>query len=140
VRGWAALALLTLISAAPSAAMAQSVGATTAPARGTAQRNAILNTIRPAVEADLRGRVEFTVTCLQVENGWALANLEPQRPGGRPIEEGTLPDSDFRDGLTVTAILRFQNRRWRLVDHAIGATDVWYEGQVPRSLTRARCY
>jgi hypothetical protein len=35
------------------------------------------------------------------------------------------------DGLTTTAILKFQNGRWNLIDHAIGATDAWYCGSKP---------
>jgi|CXWL01.1.fsa_nt_gi hypothetical protein len=133
------VALLTAVLL-PLAALAQTGNANAAPARGTQQRTAILNAIRPSVEARFGGRVEFVVNCLQVNNGWALANVDPQRPGGRAINPSTVPDWEHRDGLTVTAVLRFRNGRWHLVDSAIGATDVWYEGIAPRPLQRSRCY
>ena len=132
-----AIAGAMLLSPLPGAA--QSGDATSRPVRGSAQRIAILNAIRPAVEAELGPPVEFVVTCLQVENGWALVNAQPQRRGGRPIDPHVLSDWEYRDGLTVTAVLRFQHRRWNVTGHAIGATDVWYDGQVPRSLQRQPC-
>lgn len=136
------LALSALLMAAllPSASMAQTGSPTAAAARGTPQRAAILNAIRPGVEQQLGGRVEFVVHCLQVNNSWALANLEPQRPGGRRIDPRVISDWQNRDGLTVTSVLRFRNGRWRVVDTAIGATDVWYEGLAPPALLRSRCH
>jgi hypothetical protein len=122
------------------ATVAAQVGPTAAPARGTAQRTAILDALRPSIEAELRGPVEFRINCLQVHNGWALVNAEPQRPGGRPINPNTLPDPEFRDGLTVTAVMSYRDGRWNLVQRAIGATDVWYEQLAPRPLQHSRCY
>ena len=129
--------LAAVLIAAPVAAQ---VGPTAAPGRGTAQRTAILNALRPSIEAELRGPVEFRINCLQVNNGWALVNADPQRPGGRAINPNILPDPEFRDGLTVTAVMRYRNGRWNLVERAIGATDVWYEQLAPQALQRSRCY
>jgi len=107
---------------------------------GTAQRRAILDALRPAVEARLGPNVEFVVDRISVAPGWALVFANPQRRGGAPIDGRAIfgDDIDNMDGLTVTAILRFQGGRWNLVDHAIGATDVWYcDGRIgaPSSLT-----
>ena len=107
---------------------------------GTAQRRAILDAVRPAVEARLGPNVEFVVDRISVAPGWALVFANPQRRGGAPIDGRAIFGEDFAnmDGLAVTAILRFQGGRWNLVDHAIGATDVWYcDGRVgaPSSLT-----
>ena len=110
------------------------------PRTGSSQRLAILNTIRPAVETELGPNIEFVPSCVQVWNGWALVSAEPQRKGGRKIDRRILADWDNRDGLTVTALLRFRYARWNLVDHAIGATDVWYDGIAPRTLMQSRCY
>jgi hypothetical protein len=128
-----------LLSTASTAAAAQ-VSAVAPPRAHSAQRIAILNAIRPAVELELRGNVEFVPICVQVWKGWALVAAEPQRKGGRKIDRRILPDWDNRDGLTVTALLQFRYGRWNLVGHAIGATDVWYDGQAPRPLMRSRCY
>jgi hypothetical protein len=122
--------------AQPSPAPAGAGDASSPPAPGSPQRAAILDAMRPAIETALRSPVEFVVTRMGVEAGWALVIAEPQRPGGGAIDGSHLGPEEERDGLTVNAILRFQNGRWNLVDHAIGPTDVWYCGfeGPPRSL------
>jgi hypothetical protein len=127
---------VTLTLATASIATAQTGDPNSNPGRGTAQRTAIMNAARPAAEAEFGRPVEFVVSCVQVERGWAVLMATPQRPGGRAIPA---PRSDFRDGNTVTAVLRFQNGRWRLMDHRIGATDMWWDGMVPRSLAQRPC-
>jgi hypothetical protein len=134
--GWKVAFALGLL---PTAALAQ-VNAVAPPQVRSAQRVAILNAIRPAVELELGRNIEFVPSCVQVWKGWALVAAEPQRKGGRKIDRRILADWDNRDGLTVTALLRFRYGRWNLVGHAIGATDVWYDGQAPRPLMRSACY
>jgi hypothetical protein len=134
---WRRLATFAALAALPLPALAQSANA--APARGTAQRTAILDAVRPTAQRALGGRVEFVVNCLQVERGTALANLTPQRPGGGRIA-ARRTGGDAGDGNSVIAILNFRDGRWRVVEHSIGATDAWYEGMVSRSLTDSRCY
>ena len=134
--GWKVAFALALL---PTAAIAQ-VNAVAPPQVRSAQRVAILNAIRPAVELELGRNIEFVPSCVQVWKGWALVAAEPQRKGGRKIDRRILADWDNRDGLTVTALLRFRYGRWNLVGHAIGATDVWYDGQAPRPLMRSACY
>lgn len=127
--------------AAPEAEQATGGGDPRSPAvPGSAQRRAILDALRPAVEARLGPNVEFVVDRISVAPGWALVYANPQRRGGAPIDGRAIFGDGFEmmDGLTVTAILRFQGGRWTLVDHAIGATDVWYcDGRTgaPSSLT-----
>ena len=133
------LALAIAVASAASATPAQ-INAVAPPRAGSAQRVAILNAIRPAIELELGRNVEFVPTCVQVWKGWALVAAEPQRKGGKKIDPRILPDWDNRDGLTVTALLQFRYGRWNLVGHAIGATDVWYDGQAPRPLMRSRCF
>lgn len=110
------------------------------PRAGSAQRVAILNAIRPAVELELGRKIEFVPSCVQVWKGWALVAAQPRRKGGKKIDPRILPDWDNRDGLTVTALLQYRYGRWNLVGHAIGATDVWYDGQAPRALMRSPCF
>ena len=108
------------------------VSATAAPAPGSAQRRAILDALRPAIERRLGPDVEFVVRDMRVANGWAFVMADPQRRGGRPIDgRRYFRDYDEMDGLTVTALLNFRAGRWTLVDHAIGATDAWYCGRGP---------
>lgn len=106
----------------------------------SAQRRAILDALRPAVERKLGPNVEFMVQRLEVRQGWALVIADPIRRGGRRIiarQHFSAEELDRMDGITVNAVLRFRGGRWWLVDHAIGPTDVWYCGVQgpPRELT-----
>src|SRR5688500_9726029 len=116
------LALLTLLPLL--------IAAASTPPAGSALRRDLLNALRPSIAARLGPNLEFVVTTIRVEKGWAFVMAEPQRRGGKRIDGRTyFPDMwDNMDGLTTTAILRQQNGRWKLVDSAIGATDVWYCG------------
>ena len=129
----AVFAAACLVLPVHGSAVAQGgVSATAAPAPGTAQRRAILDALRPAIERRVGPDVEFVVTQMRVGRGWAFVMADPQRRGGRPIDGARyFPNFDEMDGLTVTAIFNFQGGRWRLVDHAIGATDAWYCGRGP---------
>lgn len=99
------------------------------PKRGTAERKDILDAIRPAIEAEMRGPVEFVILDMRVQGDWAVVVADPQRPGGAPIDVGDTghaEDMDFLDGLVVYAICLFAGDRWNLIDHVTGPTDVAY--------------
>lgn len=124
------------VTATPAAAQVNGSAAATA---GSAQRRAILEAMRPAIENRLGPNIEFRISSIRVSNGWALVIAEPQRRGGGRIDPSRYfaPDQlEFMDGLTVNAVLRFRPRGWTLVDHAIGPTDVWYCGVagLPRAI------
>jgi hypothetical protein len=125
-----AAALALAASASPALAQpGASASAQAAP--GSARRRAILDALRPAVEARLGPPdVEFVVRRIVVREGWATVMADPRRRGGGRIDGARIFGADFEhmDGLTVTAVMRFSGGRWRHVDHAIGATDVWYCG------------
>ena len=99
------------------------------PAPGTAERIAILDSMRPHVEAAMRGPVVFVVGTMNVADGWAFVVAHPQRPDGsaiNPVETGYAQDIEFMDGLNTIALLRFDNARWNLIDLHTGPTDVSY--------------
>ena len=125
--GAALFLLLAVTMTAPgTTALAQSIRE---PAKGSAERAAVLDTLRPAVEAEMRGPVEFVVTTIRVSPDWAFVQAEPQRPGGGvidPEETGFAGESDMMDGLTVYGLMRFQSGHWNLIDHMVGPTDVGY--------------
>ena len=106
------------------------------PPHGSDLRKAVLGGLRPAVEQRLGPNIEFKVTLIRVQRDWAFVVADPQRRGGRPIDGWKLFGEDFgnMDGLRVDAVLQKRNGRWVAVDHAIGATDVWYCDVGPRSL------
>ena len=140
-RRMSALAAAGLLAIAPGAMspaplLAQGVSATASPAAGSAQRRAILDAIRPDVEARIGPDVEFVVRRIRVIDGWAFVLADPQRRGGRPIDgHRYFPYFDEMGGLTVTAVLRYRGGRWRVVEQAIGATDVWFCDMGPPGLT-----
>lgn len=115
-------ALLVLIAAPPA----------------TADRKAVLDALRPRVEAKLGPNVEFVVAHLRIEDGWAFVIVDPQRKGGKPIDGWAIFGEHFdnMDGLRTEAILRRTKGRWRVVDWGIGATDVWYCDVGPKKLKR----
>ncbi len=108
----------------------------TVPPPGSELRKDVLNGLRPAVEKRLGAKVEFNVTLIRVQGEWAFVVADPQRRGGRPIDGARIFGEHFgnMDGLRVDAILRKRRGRWVVVDHAIGATDVWYCDVGPRAL------
>lgn len=125
----AAAALALLIMPGAERAAAAQTGAVSQAPPGSPTRRSILGALRPAVERRLGRGVEFAVDRIEIEDGWALVIAQPQRTGGRMIDPSdffSAEELEFMDGLTVSAVLRQENRRWSLVDHRIGATDVWY--------------
>ena len=133
-----ALAGAALLIAGAGRIEAQPVGPTGQAAPNSPQRRALLDALRPRIERMLGGPVEVVVGQSRVQDGWALIVAEPQRNGGGRIDgRRYFRDFENMDGLTVSAILRFRAGRWTVVDHAIGATDVWYCGMSgpPRALT-----
>lgn len=134
----AAIAATAFIQSVPATAAGPSSGisATAAPVRGSAQRRAILDALRPAVQAEIGPEIEFVVHDIRVVRGWAFVSATPQRPGGAPIDGARyFPYFSEMDGLATTAVLRLERGGWTLVDHAIGATDVWYCDLGPANLT-----
>ena len=106
------------------------------PAVGTSEREAVLDAHRPSIEAELGPSIEFVVEDIRVMDGWAIVHANPQRAGGRKIDCDRYYGEECQlGGLGVTGILRYSNRRWDLVERAIGATDVWWCDRVPFGLS-----
>lgn len=134
--GW--LVLICMMTA-PSLAAA---GEVYSPQRGTPERGAVLNAIRPILEVRVGPPVEFVVSWLRIYKDWAFVAVEPQRPGGGAIDPISphYRVSEFQDGLHTIALLKFSYGRWNIVDYAIGPTDVFWDGdplyaQFPRAFT-----
>ena len=103
----------------------------TTPAQGSPLRAAILDAVRPRVEAEVGKPVEFVVRQLRVLGEWAFADLTPQRPGGGAIEYVYSRYQRARDAGAfdnqVVALLRNTPRGWLVYEYSLGATDVaWY--------------
>jgi hypothetical protein len=129
------LAVVALLGATAAEAR---ISASDPPRRGTDQRAAILNAVRPSIEAEFGPGIEFVPYCVKVWKGWALLTAEPRRKGGRKIEPRAQKDWD--DNIGVDAVLRFRQGRWTLLKSAIGSMDIWYDGFAPRALIDSHCY
>lgn len=107
---------------------------------GDPHRRAILDVLRPALELEMRGPVEFRVSFARTLRDWGLVRVTPQRPGGSRIDmrETVFADAPFMDGLTTDALVQQRAGRWYLITHVVGPTDAassdWMFGDVPRRL------
>jgi hypothetical protein len=113
------------------------------PAKGSAERKAILDALRVPVERQLRQTIVFNVEHLRVRGGWAFVGGDPQKPGGgEPNYRGTPYWSARQAGAfdnNFFAVLRKTGGRWRVVTYAIGCTDVcyatwWRDHGAPRAI------
>jgi hypothetical protein len=100
------------------------------PEKGSAERTAILNTLRVPVERELRQKIVFNLDHFGVVGNWAFLGGDPQSPsGGQPNYRGTkyqrARDADMFDN-NIFALLRKTGGKWRVVTYAIGCTDVCY--------------
>lgn len=103
------------------------------PARGTAERAALMDAVRPAAEVSLGAPVEFVVRELRVSGDLAFAMLHAQRPGGQPIDLERTPgylrgefSLEFEVPTEVQALLFRRNGVWVADQVVLGATDVWW--------------
>lgn len=102
------------------------------PARGSAERTAILDGLRQAVAREIGVTLRFEVHDLRVLNGWAFADVRPIDPRGgeRYDYAGTPLEEEWREGWMddgICALLRLRNGRWTAVEVVIGPTDVAWE-------------
>jgi hypothetical protein len=119
--------ILITISFFASIAYAQ---AAHTPAKGSAERTAILNTLRVPVEKELKQKIQFSVEHFKISGNWAFVSGEPQNmSGGSPNYRNTpywnAVRSDAFDN-NFFALLRKTAGKWRVVTYAIGCTDVCY--------------
>ncbi|MDT8855273.1 hypothetical protein RNZ50_09650 [Paracoccaceae bacterium Fryx2] len=104
----------------------------TEPARGSADRAALMDALRPVAEQELGAPVEFVVRDLRLDGDVALMRLTAQRPGGGEIDLAETPmvqrgrAPDTIDGPGVDALMRYADGFWQVAHWAIGPTDVWY--------------
>ena len=120
-----ALFLFTLLLT--NMATAQSVYT---PAKGSAERKAILAALRVPVERELKQPIVFAAEHFNVAGKWAFVGGDPQSPsGGRPNYRGTeyqeAIDADMFDN-NFFAILKKTGTKWKVVHYDMGCTDVCY--------------
>ncbi len=98
------------------------------PERGSPERKAIVDALRPPTQKQLKQPVIFRIDHLKVQKGWAFVRAYPQKPDGGEIDysntvyQEAIDDGAFDGG--VIALLKSVNGKWRVVEFVIGATDV----------------
>jgi hypothetical protein len=94
------------------------------------EQNAMTSALAPRVEAEIGQPVSFTVTTMRVENDWGWLVAQPWTPDGAQIDwSQTRYAERAREGMldgggTTYALLKRENGQWRVVDFAVGPTDV----------------
>jgi len=100
------------------------------PAKGSAERTAILSALRVPVEKELKQKIQFSVEQLKSNGTWAFVGGDPQNlRGGKPNYKGTeyqeAIDADMFDN-NFFALMKKTGGKWKVVTYAIGCTDVCY--------------
>ena len=115
-----------------AAATAGSLAQVASPPKGSPLRAALLDALRPMVEAEVGKPVEFVVDNMRVLGEWAFVVVTPQRPGGGDIEYAyTQYQTQWEDGAfddQAIALLRDTPRGWLVYGYTLGATDASYIG------------
>ncbi|WP_404335001.1 hypothetical protein AB2M62_14960 [Sphingomonas sp. MMS12-HWE2-04] len=97
-----------------------------------AERAAILDAARTPVSEALGKPVLFKVDALHHAGDWAFLRAEMQERGGAPVDyAGTSKAEAAREGMVsrvYAALLRRTGGRWKVVECAIGPTDVAWAG------------
>jgi hypothetical protein len=102
------------------------------PPKGSPLRAEVLNALRPTIDKETGGPVIFVVHALNVMGKWAYADVEPLRPNGQSVDWRKTKfrrdfEADMFSGL-VLVLLRKQGEGWKVVELAMGPTDVaWIE-------------
>lgn len=113
------------------------------PAKGSAERKAMLDALRTPVERDLKQKIVFVIDDFKVQGSWAFIGGTPQNPdGGAPDYSRTkyadAYESDAFDN-NFFALLRKTAGKWKVTTYAIGCTDVcyadwWRRYRAPKSI------
>lgn len=101
--------------------------------RDDPRRKALLDALRPSIEADLGQALIFEVETLRESGGSAFAAVSPRTPDGKPVDfaktrHAQRLEDGVLDGDTVYAILQHRDGRWQVQEYAIGPTDVAWDG------------
>lgn len=110
------------------AAAAPEASVLSTPAKGSPERAAILDAIRPWVEAELGQPVIFAVDHLAMKDGYAFLSGRPLQANGERIDYTTTKyRQDLQEGVFddhLSALVRQSGAGWTLVASSLGATDV----------------
>ena len=112
--------------------LALSVSAQTVdhPEKGSTERSALLETLRPPVEKELKQKIVFVVNQINVQGTWAFVDGQVRTTDGKvPKWKGTPYAQAANYGAQsdgISALFKRTGSTWRIVTKAIGCTDVCY--------------
>ena len=123
-----AAALLMAAGLLLPAAGVRAQGRVYEPPVSSAERKAIMDSLRKPVEKDLNRPVLFRVPSpgdFRVQSGWAFLNAELRKPDGSRMDySGTRYDSPDANSGEVQALLHRVGGRWRVVTFVMCVSDV----------------
>ncbi|MGY0504589.1 hypothetical protein [Luteimonas sp. e5] len=98
------------------------------PAPGSRERRALLRVARVPAESGLGKPVQFMVRVLRVSGDWALLHADMREADGTRLGFSDTPLADAARAGGVSnaymALLRRDEDGWRVVESALGPTDV----------------
>lgn len=100
------------------------------PEKGSAERAALLDTLRPSVEKELKQNIVFVINQINVQGPWAFVDGRLRTTDGKvPSWKGTPYAQAAKYGAQsdgISALMKRSGSGWRIVTKAIGCTDVCY--------------
>lgn len=104
------------------------------PARGTAERRAIMDAARVPMTRELGQRVIFQVSELRTDGTWCYLEAEPLNPDDSRLDwSASAYAQDWANDMMsdlVMVLLRRQGSGWHVIDYVIGPTDVYWHNWV----------
>lgn len=107
-----------------------------APVVTASERQAIMGGLRAVVKPELANQdILFDVSKghFQARDGWCFLRGNIQlRDGKAPSTKGTSYEDEAKEGLFdgfhVEALLKLEGTTWKVLEHGVGSTDVWWDG------------
>jgi len=123
--------LLLLLTAFALAPVPRAAHAQHTPRPGSKERKALMDAARVPVQKQLKKPVIFKVDALKVQGAWAFLRGVPLQPNGKPMDyKGTIYEESIREGAfsgMVCALMKREKGKWKVVDYAIGPSDVAWD-------------
>ena len=111
------------------------------PDKGSAERKAILDSLRVPVERDMKQKIVFVADDFKIQGNWAFVGGRPLTPsGGKPTLKNTAwEDQEDMFDDNFFGLLQKRSGKWRVVTYALGCTDVcyldwWRRHKAPRGI------
>lgn len=100
------------------------------PQKGSAERKAIIDAVRPTIESELGQKVIFQVVELRVQKNWAFLYAIPRTPSDGKInyeKSRFWRDAGVFEENVFALLKKNASEKWTLVAYAVSCTDVCYE-------------